>query len=190
MIDTPAQPLSGSEDSSQELRAEAPTPSDGEQEALEPDRVEPSSRGGARSPSSTSPALEIPLGDRIAGISQNYLGYRYTWGGASPRTGFDCSGFMSYVYQEAGVSIPAHDLAGMLNSGPRLARDQLQPGDLVFFQNTYQWGLSHGGIYLGEGRFIHAVEPGVGVAVNSLGEPFWSSRFLAGSRPWASSPGG
>jgi cell wall-associated NlpC family hydrolase len=127
----------------------------------------------------------VPAGDlgaRIAAIAQQYLGYRYVWGGSSP-SGFDCSGFTWYVYKQAGISIPNHDLAGQLNAGPRIGRDQLQPGDLVFFQNTYKAGLSHSGIYLGGGRFIEAETESVGVQIRSLSDPYWSPRFIGASRP-------
>ncbi|MHB0868622.1 MAG: LysM peptidoglycan-binding domain-containing protein [Chloroflexota bacterium] len=122
-------------------------------------------------------------GDRIAAISQKYLGYRYVWGGHAP-SGFDCSGFTWYVYKEAGINIPLHDLAGQLSAGPRINRDQLLPGDLVFFQNTYKAGLSHSGIYLGGGRFINAETERAGVQIRSLSDPYWSPRFVGGSRPW------
>ena len=123
-------------------------------------------------------------GDRIAAISQKYLGYRYVWGGTSPGGGFDCSGFAWYVYKEAGLPIPRAPLGGQVNAGPRVSRDQLLPGDLVFFQNTYTVGLSHVGIYLGGGRFINAESESVGVQIRSLNDPFWSARFYGASRPW------
>ena len=132
-----------------------------------------------------APGPPIPageIGDRIAAISQKYLGYRYVWGGHSP-SGFDCSGFTWYVYKEAGIAVPNHDLWGQLNAGPRIGRDQLQPGDLVFFQNTYKPGISHSGVYLGGGRFINAETEAVGVQIRSLSDPYWSPRFIGGSRP-------
>ena len=122
-------------------------------------------------------------GTQIAGIAQKYLGYRYIWGGSSPN-GFDCSGFTWYVYRQAGVSIPNHDLQGQMNAGRKISRDQLQPGDLVFFQNTYMPGLSHVAVYLGGGRFINAESEKVGVQIRSMSDPFWSSRFVGASRPW------
>ncbi len=96
----------------------------------------------------------------------------------------DCSGFTWYVYKEAGINIPMHDLAGQLNAGPRITRDKVLTGDLVFFQNTYKPGLSHSGIYLGGGRFINAETEAVGVQIRSLSDPYWSARFIGGSRPW------
>ena len=134
-----------------------------------------------------APAQAAPaggaLGDRIASIAQKYLGYRYIWEGASP-SGFDCSGFTWYVYREAGWNIPIHDLGGQLNSGQKIARDRLAPGDLVFFENTYMKGLSHVGIYLGGGRFINAETEKVGVQIRSLSDPYWSTRYVGASRPW------
>jgi cell wall-associated NlpC family hydrolase len=140
-------------------------------------------------PTLAPPPAPVPVpagstrGAQIAAIAQKYLGYRYIWGGHSP-TGFDCSGFTWYVYREAGVNIPIHDLAGQMNAGQKIARDQLQPGDLVFFQNTYAPGLSHTGVFLGGGRFINAESEKVGVQIRALSDPFWSTRFLGASRPW------
>jgi len=157
-------------------------------EATAAERATPTSRGGTRSvePSPADKPDGLSAGDRVASIAQQYLGFPYVWGGSSPRTGFDCSGFDGYVYREAGIPLPAHDLWGQLNAGPRIAIEDLRPGDLVFFQNTYKWGLSHGGIYIGNRQFIHSVEEGVGVQISSLDDGYWASRFVAGSRPWAS----
>jgi cell wall-associated NlpC family hydrolase len=122
-------------------------------------------------------------GDRIAEIAQRYLGYRYLWGGHSPQ-GFDCTGLTWYVYKEAGLNIPQHDLQGQMNAGSRVEPPHLRPGDLVFFQNTYRQGLSHSGIYLGNGRFIQAETEAVGVQIRSLTDPYWSTRLVGASRPW------
>lgn len=122
-------------------------------------------------------------GDRIAAIAQQYLGYRYVWGGHSPN-GFDCSGYTWYVYQQAGISIPLHDLWGQIGSGQKIPRSELLPGDLVFWANTYTAGLSHSGIYLGGGRFINAETEAVGVQIRSMNDPYWSARFYGGARPW------
>ena len=138
---------------------------------------------GAPPPASPAPPASGGAGDRIAAIAQQYLGYRYVWGGSSPG-GFDCSGFVWYVYKQAGISIPRAPLQGQLGAGSRVSRDQLLPGDLVFWQNTYTPGLSHVGIYLGGGRFINAESEAVGVQIRSLNDPFWSARFYGASRPW------
>ena len=132
-----------------------------------------------------APALpaNISLGERVAGIGAKFVGYRYVWGGHSP-SGFDCSGFVWYVYQQAGISLPIHDLWGQLASGPRISQDKLFPGDIVFFVNTYQPGLSHNGIYIGGGRFVNAVSEGKGVAVSNLYDSYWGPRYFGASRPW------
>ena len=128
------------------------------------------------------PAPASSLGQSIADLAVQYRGYRYTWGGISPNTGFDCSGFVYYVLRQAGRPVP-RDLFGQLNSGRRVNRNELQPGDIVFFANTYAAGLSHDGIYIGGGRFIHANNENVGVIISSLGEAYWSARYYAASRP-------
>ena len=122
-------------------------------------------------------------GLEIAALAARYVGLPYRWGGASPATGFDCSGFTWYVYKQAGIAIPNHDLKGQLGAGARIAKGDLQPGDLVFFQNTYKAGLSHAGVYVGEGVFVHAVDEHTSVAYGRLDSPYWRPRFFAGSRP-------
>lgn len=69
-----------------------------------------------------------------------------------------------------------------MNAGRRVSRGELQPGDLVFFQNTYIPGLSHGGIYIGNGQFIHAADERSGVVASSLSDPYWESRWLGATR--------
>ena len=122
-------------------------------------------------------------GSQVVGIAMRYLGYRYVWGGTTPQPGFDCSGFVMYVLRQAGVPVP-RDLWGQLNSGPRVARSALRPGDLVFFQNTYRAGLSHDGIYIGDGQFVHAASENTGVIVTRLDHPYWNARYYAASRPY------
>lgn len=136
-------------------------------------------------PSETSSAATsaAPVG-RLAGvvaIAQKYLGAPYAWGGTSPG-GFDCSGFVWFVYHQAGIPLP-RDLWGQLQAGPRVSRLSLEPGDLVFFANTYQSGLSHVGIYLGAEHFIHAEDYGTGVVISSLANSYWGGSYFAASRP-------
>jgi len=157
-----------------------------------PAAAAPGAKPQAAAPKPAPPAAPVPAapapvsgatGDRIAAIAQQYLGYRYVWGGTSPAGGFDCSGFTWYVYKQAGIGVPRAPLGSQLNSGPRVSRDQLLPGDLLFWQNTYVAGISHTGIYLGGGRFINAESESVGVQIRSLNDPYWSARFLGASRP-------
>ena len=122
-------------------------------------------------------------GPQVVSTAMKYRGYRYAWGGTSPQTGFDCSGFVMYVLRQAGAPVP-RDLWGQLNSGARVSRSALQPGDLVFFQNTYRPGLSHDGIYVGGGQFIHAASENTGVITSRLDNPYWSARYFAATRPY------
>ena len=110
----------------------------------------------------------------VVGIAMRYLGVPYVWGGSSPR-GFDCSGFVSYVFAQIGVSLP-HSSYAQFNMGSPVSISQLQPGDLVFFT-----GASHVGIYIGGGQFIHAPHTGDVVKISSL-SGYYSSNFAGGRR--------
>ncbi|MDQ3865811.1 MAG: peptidoglycan-binding protein [Actinomycetota bacterium] len=138
------------------------------------------SLGIARGRSSSShgereTAAASTRGARAAAIAKRYLGIRYRWGGASPRTGFDCSGFVMYVYAKVGVSLP-HNAAAQYHYGRRVSRSALRAGDVVFFDR-----LGHDGIYLGGGRFIHAPHSGDVVKISSLHES-WYARSFVGAR--------
>jgi cell wall-associated NlpC family hydrolase len=110
----------------------------------------------------------------VVGIAMQYLGTPYVWGGASP-AGFDCSGFVMYVYSKIGVSLP-HSSYAQYGYGSPVSRSDLQPGDLVFFD-----GLGHVGIYVGGGSFIHAPHTGDVVKISSL-TGWYSSTFVGGRR--------
>ena len=124
---------------------------------------------------------EKKRGAAIAAKAREYVGYPYAWGGASP-AGFDCSGFIMYIYGTFGLEL-GRDLGGQLESGRPIEPDQLQPGDLVIFQNTYKGGISHGGVYVGHGQFVHANDESTGVVVSSMGSSYWAPRFYGASRP-------
>jgi cell wall-associated NlpC family hydrolase len=100
---------------------------------------------------------------RIVRFARAYLGVRYSYGGTSPRSGFDCSGFTRFVYGHFGISLPHYSVA-QFATGHRVSRGRLRPGDLVFFD-----GLGHVGLYIGRGRFIHAPHTGTHVSISSLG---------------------
>ena len=127
----------------------------------------------ASSQESYDPAVVVPTYDadapaarygHVVGIALQYLGIPYVWGGSSPSTGFDCSGFTSYVYAQVGVYLP-HHAASQYNMGTPVAYEQLAPGDLVFFS-----GLGHVGLYIGGGQFVHAPHTGDVVRISSLSE--------------------
>ena len=109
------------------------------------------------------------------------LGARYRFGGSSPLTGFDCSGLVTHVFEQAwGVALP-HNVQAQSRIGLPVKRDELKPGDLVFY-NTRNRPYSHVGIYLGDGRFIHAPRPGKRVRVESLESRYWMGRFNGARR--------
>ena len=113
---------------------------------------------------------------QVVGIALQYLGIPYVWGGSSPATGFDCSGFVAYVYAQIGVYLP-HHAASQYGYGTPVSRDQLAPGDLVFFD-----GLGHVGIYIGGGQFVHAPHTGDVVKISSLYESWYASAYVGARR--------
>ncbi|MFL5733561.1 MAG: C40 family peptidase, partial [Chloroflexia bacterium] len=120
------------------------------------------------------------LANTIVGTAMRYVGYRYRFGGASP-SGFDCSGFVKYVVNKSGFGL-SRDMGSMIASGTRVSSNSLQPGDLLFFSNTYKRGLSHVGIYLGNGKFVHAENESTGVTVSALWSAYWVSHYTTAVR--------
>jgi cell wall-associated NlpC family hydrolase len=96
-------------------------------------------------------------------------------------SGFDCSGFVCYVVNKAGKGI-SRDMYAQMSSGTRISSNDLQPGDLLFFSNTYKRGLSHAGIYIGNGKFVHAENESTGVTVSALWSAYWASHYTAAVR--------
>jgi cell wall-associated NlpC family hydrolase len=113
------------------------------------------------------------FGLRVVGYAKRFLGVPYVWGGSSPH-GFDCSGFVRYVYAHFGVRLPRTSYA-QFGDGHRVSRRSLRPGDLVFFD-----AVGHVGIYIGNGRFIHAPHTGTRVSIAQLGG--WYSERFSGAR--------
>ncbi len=126
------------------------------------------------SPSGGSSAPPPATHSSVVSIALQYLGVPYVWGGASP-SGFDCSGLTMYAYAKVGVYLP-HNAAMQYGMGTPVARSQLAPGDLVFFS-----GLSHVGMYIGGGRFVHAPHTGDVVKISSLSE-YWYAATYVGAR--------
>jgi cell wall-associated NlpC family hydrolase len=126
--------------------------------------------GGGTDPIAVAPPSRY---GGVVGIAMRYLGTPYVYGGSSP-SGFDCSGFIMYVYAQIGVSLP-HNAAAQYGYGTPVSQDQLQAGDLVFFN-----GLGHAGIYVGGGSFIHSPHTGDVVKISSLSG--WYSSTYVGAR--------
>lgn len=136
------------------------------------------------------PSLTVALGadlrarvsnfvDRTQDLVLNalsFMGVPYTWGGSSPETGFDCSGFVQYVFRQAAGLVLPRSSFDQIRQGTSVARDDLQPGDLVFF-NTMRATASHVGIYIGENRFIHAPRRGKTVEIVEFNNSYWQARY-------------
>lgn len=108
---------------------------------------------------------------------------RYVYGGRDPSSGFDCSGFVSYVFANAlGVQLPRNS-ASQFMTGLKISRADMQPGDLVFFRTSGKHRISHVGIYISNGRFIHSPAAGKSVEISSLSKGYWAKRFAGAKRP-------
>ncbi len=132
-------------------------------------------------------------GSAVVAEAEKYLGYPYAYIGDSPATGFSCIGFVWYVYHQLGQNIPG-SLGPAMAAFPTVAEKNLEPGDIVFFQDTEWAGVSHVAIYIGDGKVIGADNPSVGVAINSLvNDPqdgnYWQDHYLVSERPWTGAAG-
>jgi cell wall-associated NlpC family hydrolase len=122
-----------------------------------------------------NPVLPASSYSGVVGVAMRYLGTQYVWAGASPG-GFDCSGLVMYSYAQVGVSLP-HSSYAMWDYGVAVSKDQLEPGDLVFFD-----GLGHVGLYVGGGDFIQAPQTGDVVKISSLNEGYYASNYVGARR--------
>ena len=133
---------------------------------------------GAAKPSVYDGSRQASAGERAASVALEQVGVPYRYGGSSP-AGFDCSGLVQYSYGLAGVSVPR--TTGQLWSAAATVRgDEMQAGDLLFF--SIEGKMSHVGMYVGAGRFVHAPQSGRTVSVASLEAPFYKSALLRAGR--------
>ncbi|MEW6696692.1 MAG: C40 family peptidase [Bacillota bacterium] len=114
----------------------------------------------------------------VLDYAKQYIGVRYRSGGESPK-GFDCSGYVRYVYKNFGIDL-VHTAAGQYRAGTAIKREELRPGDLVFF-NTGGRGINHSGIYIGNNQFIHA-SSSRGIRIDSLYDSYWKPRYRGANR--------
>lgn len=118
----------------------------------------------------------------VLNLANHLRDIRYKRGGREPSTGFDCSGFVRYVFHQGiGADLP-NTSAAQFGTGQKIDRNDLRRGDLVFFRTAGK-RISHVGIYVGDGEFIHAPSSGKRVSVSRLAEPYWSHRFAGAKRP-------
>jgi hypothetical protein len=125
-----------------------------------------------------------PIGNRPVEIARQYLGVPYVFGGSNPATGLDCSGLVQLVYRQVGIALP-RTAQLQYAATTRISRDQLEPGDLVFFARTYasphDW-ITHVGIYIGGGMQINAPTEGQVVSIQPVFSGFWGAHFDSGGR--------
>ena len=139
--------------------------------------------GTASSGNASSGSAAIPTnvtGAQILAEAQKYLGTPYVSGGASP-AGFDCSGFVYYVLKQLGYS-PSRTPAAQFNLGTTVSKENLKVGDIVFFANTYISGISHVGIYAGNGQFIHSPNSRSTVSYSDLTSGYWANHYHGARR--------
>ena len=138
--------------------------------AVHPPALPDRGPGTATPPTQSETATEVPF------MALSLVGKPYAERGASPDTGFDCSGLVAYVYAQAlQVSLPRNTL-DLARTGTPVDAGELQPGDLVFY-NTLRRPFSHGGIYVGDLRFVHAPSTGGAVRVEDMRIAYWTKRF-------------
>jgi cell wall-associated NlpC family hydrolase len=153
------------------LAAQAKAAANQQQSAPAPAPAPAPSSGDSSGSSAPPPATH----SSVVSIALQYLGVPYVWGGASP-SGFDCSGLTMYAYAKVGVYLP-HNAAMQYGMGSAVSQSQLAPGDLVFFS-----GLSHVGMYIGGGRFVHAPHTGDVVKISSLSESWYAATYVGARR--------
>ncbi|WP_213777295.1 C40 family peptidase [Caballeronia sp. dw_276] len=155
--------------------------------------------GNATSTSSTTPSATSNSGTRsfLSGMASkagdvvvgalNMIGVRYRWGGNTPDSGLDCSGFVRYVFQDTlGMTLPRR-AEEMSRVGEKVRVSELKPGDLVFF-NTMRRSFSHVGIYIGDNKFVHSPSTGSTIRVDDMDNSYWEKRYTGARRIEATFP--
>jgi len=159
-------------------------PSDASGAASQADMAQDDGTAGA-------PVASTPRGSFLAGVASkagdvvvgalNLIGVRYRWGGNTPDSGLDCSGFVRYVFQDTlGFTLPRRAVE-MSRVGEKVSFNDLKPGDLVFF-NTVRRTISHVGIYIGHDKFVHSPSTGSTIRVDEMNDRYWETRFREARR--------
>jgi len=124
-----------------------------------------------------------PAADEVLFRAIGLVGTPYVWGGNTPSSGFDCSGLIGFVYQDvAGIRLPRTTQQMLHMPGQQVSRNQLQSGDIIFFATAGRGRVSHAGIYVGEGRFVHAPSSGGTVRLDSVNAAYWNKAYLQAKR--------
>ncbi|MGY2293242.1 C40 family peptidase [Pseudomonas sp. SDO528_S397] len=121
--------------------------------------------------------------DDVIDRAHELLGTPYKWGGMSEAQGFDCSGFLVYLFKtEANIQIPRTTAAMHRSGAATIKRHALQPGDAVFFKGNGRGPISHVGLYIGEGKFIHSPRSGKSIRIDSLANSYWNKSYTTAKR--------
>jgi uncharacterized protein YgiM (DUF1202 family) len=123
----------------------------------------------------------VEMRDRLVDTAEKYIGCKYVWGGTSPTVGFDCSGLINYTYVACGIQV-SRTSSSLYAEAAKIARSELKYGDLVFFASPSSWSVSHVGMYIGDGRFIHASSGAGKVVVSELSNTYYSTYFYGAGR--------
>ncbi|MFC3606191.1 C40 family peptidase [Stutzerimonas tarimensis] len=130
-----------------------------------------------------APQVASPVAHDVLFRALGLVGTPYRWGGNTPESGFDCSGLIGYVYNDvAGIALPRTTTEMSRMSAAQVKRDSLRAGDLVFFATNGGRRVSHAGIYVGDGRFVHAPSSGGTVRLDSLSNGYWQNTYLSARR--------
>ncbi|MBQ3404785.1 MAG: C40 family peptidase, partial [Oscillospiraceae bacterium] len=131
--------------------------------------------------STPTPTGNSAKGNSVANLALKYVGYPYVYGAESPSSGFDCSGLVYYCYGQYGYSLSRTASQQYRNNGVAVSKSELQAGDLVFFSSNGS-SVTHVGIYIGDGYFVHASTPSVGVIVSSLSSSYYTRVWYGAKR--------
>ena len=134
-----------------------------------------------KSLASTVSSAVVDKTETLINNAMQLIGVRYRWGGNTPQSGLDCSGFVRYVFNDTFGFLLPRKSAQMSKVGLQIRKDELQPGDLVFF-NTMRHAFSHVGIYLGDNKFIHAPSKGKSIRVDDMTKVYWEKRYNGARR--------
>lgn len=149
--------------------------------SIQPENITPMEEQETTQNESQTTSSSGTTGTAVVEYAKQYLGYKYVAGGASPETGFDCSGFTSYVYKHFGISLNRSS-KDQIKNGVAVERSNLQPGDIVIFNNSANTAIGHVGIYVGGDNFIHAANPNEGVKITSLSSSYYKTRYVGARR--------
>ncbi|VXC45313.1 Peptidase P60 [Pseudomonas sp. 8AS] len=162
-----------------------------EQLAVEPEAVEYISDEQMMADITDDKPYALPqLADSILSQGLSLVGTKYRFGGTSVKTGFDCSGFIGFLFrEEAGMKLPRSTREMINLDAPLVAREELEPGDIIFFNNRGRGRVSHAGIYLGDDQFIHSSSSrSGGVRIDSLDDSYWNRSYMEAKRALALAP--